>query len=166
MQSVFPSLEHDHDHCREKILGQADLICERENVRLTPQRREVLTILSASHRCLGAYDILERMVGPEGRRPAPMAVYRSLEFLMDMGFVHRIASRNAYVACVAPGHGRGIQFWICRHCGWVGETESSTLDRVLPREARDLGFALESVNVEVEGTCGACRSQGNRRGEG
>ncbi|MBF0147897.1 MAG: transcriptional repressor [Magnetococcales bacterium] len=161
MTSVFLPSQHDHDHCQEHILGKADVICEQKKVRLTSQRREVLAILSGSHRCLGAYDILERMSGQMGRRPAPMAVYRSLEFLITMGFVHRIGIRNAYVACTRPGHGRRAQFWICRDCGSVAETESMAIASVIPQVARDIGFDLETVNLELEGVCPDCQG-GNR----
>ena len=65
--------------------------------RLTPIRRKVLEALAASHKPLGAYDIMDAVGGP---RPAPITVYRALEFLIALGLVHRIASRNAFLACV------------------------------------------------------------------
>ena len=54
---------------------------------------------------MGAYDIAERLSGPE-RRVAAVSVYRALDFLTENGLVHRIASRNAFVSC-AHEHGRG-----------------------------------------------------------
>ena len=55
-------------------------------------------------------------------RPAPITIYRALDFLRDNGLVHRIESRNAFVACV-NNHATGdlVVFLICEHCGAVGE---------------------------------------------
>ncbi|HIJ83891.1 MAG: transcriptional regulator np20 [Magnetococcales bacterium] len=159
MQTGFLPFQHDHDRCKAGILGKADAICRQKKVRLTPQRREVLAILSGSHRCLGAYDILGQMNGRTGRRLAPMAVYRSLEFLMDMGLVHRVGIRNAYFACTHPGHDQRPQFWICRHCDCVVETESYAIANLLPQVAQDIGFNLETVNVELVGVCSDCKGE-------
>ena len=59
---------------------------------------------------------------PAGPRPAPITVYRALEFLRENGLVHRIESRNAFVACV-HNHAAGdlVVFLICERCGAVGE---------------------------------------------
>ncbi|MBF0425443.1 MAG: transcriptional repressor [Magnetococcales bacterium] len=153
----FPASTHDHASCRDWILRRAESLCAEKKVRFTPQRREVLEILAASHRALGAYDILEHMHRVE-RRPPPAAVYRALEFLLALGVIHRMAGRNAYFACTRPEHGRGeIQFWICRRCGVVGETESVVIAGEVPRLAATLGFQVGAVNMEIEGECQACR---------
>ena len=41
-----------------------------------------------------------RAAGRQNGRPAPITVYRALDFLRENGLVHRIESRNAFVACV------------------------------------------------------------------
>ena len=64
---------------------------------VTPMRRHVLEALLDSHRPLGAYEIIERLA--QHGRPAPITVYRALDFLRDNDLVHRIESRNAFVAC-------------------------------------------------------------------
>ena len=81
-----------------KALAQAEAICRAHGARLTPIRRKVLEALYATHKPLGAYDLAE-ILGPKGRRLAPITVYRALDFLMEQGLVHRLASQNAYIAC-------------------------------------------------------------------
>ena len=52
MASISPVLEHrEHDHarCAADALGHAEEICAREGLRFTPQRRQVLEALLASH---------------------------------------------------------------------------------------------------------------------
>ena len=68
---------------------------------------------------------MERLA-PGGARPAPITVYRALEFLRENGFVHRIESRNAFVACVhTHAAGDPVVLLICERCGTVGETSSA-----------------------------------------
>ena len=95
--------EHDHSHCMSDVLESAETICKTRGVRLTEQRKSVLEALAASHVPASAYDILDRLNRVRKERDetmlAPVSIYRALEFLMDNGIIHRIESRNAYVAC-------------------------------------------------------------------
>ncbi len=80
-----------------KAMAQAEALCRSRGARLTPIRRKVLEALYATHKPMGAYDLAE-ILGPRGRRLAPITVYRALDFLIEQGFVHRLASQNAYIA--------------------------------------------------------------------
>ena len=80
-------------------IAHAEAQCAARAQRLTPIRRQVLETLLASHNPLGAYEIIDRLAD-KAARPAPITVYRALDFLRDNGLVHRIESRNAFVACV------------------------------------------------------------------
>ena len=62
-------------------------------------RRRVLEALLASHQPIGAYELIDRLA-VRGQRPAPITVYRALDFLREQELVHRIESRNAFIACV------------------------------------------------------------------
>ncbi len=116
--------------------------------------RAVLGALRASEQPLSAYDILER-VRKSGIR-APMQVYRSLDRLAAIGFVHRIEALNAFVACREDQHGHKPGFVICRDCGMVKEFEDGRLDDIA-HHAAGAEFAIEAVSVEVLGHCGECR---------
>src|SRR6476620_652938 len=96
---IFPAPGHDHDLCTSDAMAVAEARCSERGQRLTPIRRDVLAALLASHQPLGAYEIMER-VSLSGPWPAPITVYRALDFLREIGVVHRIESRNAFVACV------------------------------------------------------------------
>ena len=116
----------------------------------------VLEELVRAERPLGAYDIAERLSKP-GRRVAPVSVYRALDFLMELGLVHRIASRNAFVSCGhAHTEGAGLVFLICRNCGTIDETTSPEVEDQLGRTLAKAGFKPTSRILEVEGECGAC----------
>src|SRR5437016_5511342 len=96
--AVFPDPSHDHARCASDALARAEMLCAERAQRLTPMRRQVLEALAASHTPLGAYEIIDRLA--TAPRPAPITVYRALEFLVANGLVHRIESRNAFVACI------------------------------------------------------------------
>src|SRR5262249_11344265 len=97
--AVFPAPDHDHDRCSSDAMAVAEALCAQPGQRLTPTRRKVLAALRASHKPLGAYEIIDRLA-LKGPRLAPITAYRALEFLRENGLVHRIESRNAFIACV------------------------------------------------------------------
>jgi Fur family transcriptional regulator, zinc uptake regulator len=160
--SVFPGPGHDHDRCSTDAMAVAESICSERGQRLTPIRRQVLAALLASHKPLGAYEIIDRLA-PRGLRPAPITAYRALEFLRENGLVHRIESRNAFIACV-HNHTAGalVVFLICERCGTVGEASSTEVTSTLTSAARAADFTPKSPVIEVSGVCGHCRNTEDR----
>jgi len=154
--AIFPAPGHDHARCSTDAMAVAEASCAQRGQRLTPMRREVLGALLASHQPLGAYDIMERLA-PTGPRPAPITVCRALEFLCENGFVHRIESRNAFVACVRE-HPAGdmVAFLICDRCGAVGEASSPEFALTIKSAARAAGFTPKSPVIEISGICTYC----------
>lgn len=151
---IFPAPDHDHDRCASAAIAHAEELCAARAQRLTPMRRQVLEALLASHRPLGAYEIMERLA--DTGRPAPITVYRALDFLRDNGLVHRIESRNAFVAC---GHNHGddlVVFLICERCGAVGEASGGAVAQALKASARAAGFSPKSPIIEIAGVCAHC----------
>jgi Fur family zinc uptake transcriptional regulator len=156
--AVFPAPDHDHDRCSTDAMAVAEALCHERGQRLTPIRRNVLATLLASHKPLGAYEIIDRLA-PKGPRPAPITAYRALEFLRENGLVHRIESRNAFIACV-HNHAAGelVAFLICERCGAVGEASSAEVTSTLTAAARAAGFTPKSPIIEISGICTHCRA--------
>jgi Fur family zinc uptake transcriptional regulator len=166
IRTVLEHREHDHARCAADALGHAEAICQREGLRFTAQRRHVLQALLESHVPASAYDVIDRIAGGGAPRPAPISVYRALEFLTDNNFAHRIESMNAYVACdrgddCEPG---ATLFLICDTCGAAAEAPSDALGALVSREAKARGFLPRQSVLEVRGLCARCRSA--RRGAG
>ena len=153
---VFPAPDHDHDQCSTDAMAVAEALCAERGQRLTPIRRKVLGALLASHKPLGAYEIIDQLA-PRGPRPAPITAYRALEFLRQNGLVHRIESRNAFIACV-HNHAAGalVVFLICERCGAVGEASSADVTATLTSAARAVGFTPKSPVLELTGVCTHC----------
>ncbi len=155
---IFPAPDHDHDNCTSAAIAHAEELCAARAQRLTRMRRHVLEALLASHKPLGAYEIMERLA--DGSRPAPITVYRALEFLRDNGLVHRIESRNAFVACVHNHAGSDpVIFLICERCGAVGEAAGGAAAEALKASCRAAGFAPKSPVIEIAGVCLHCQER-------
>jgi len=153
---VFHEPGHDHARCAADAIAHAETVCEQRGQRFTPIRRQVLEALLASHRPLGAYDVIEELA-KRVARPAPVTVYRALDFLMEQGLVHRIESRNAFLAC-AHNHeaSSSVAFLICERCGAVGEIAAASVTQPLIDSARISGFAPKMAVVEITGVCVNC----------
>ena len=156
-QPIFHPPGHDHERCTADALAHAEALCAERSQRLTPIRRQVLEVLLESHNPLGAYEIMDRAAAA-GTRPAPITIYRALDFLRDNGLVHRIESRNAFVACV-NNHASGdlVVFLICERCGAVGEAASAAVADQLKAAARAAGFTPKAPVIEISGICAHCR---------
>jgi Fur family transcriptional regulator, zinc uptake regulator len=159
MSTIFPAPDHDHDRCSADAISHAEALCAARAERLTVPRRRVLEALTASHRPLGAYEIIDR-IARRKPRPAPITVYRALEFLQKHGLVHRIESRNAYLACVHKHEsGTLVAFLICESCGAVGEASTAAMAKLVAAAARKAGFRPAMSVIEIVGTCSHCREE-------
>ena len=120
--------------------------------RLTRQRRALLDAIDAT---AGAFTVVE--LYDRARRTAPTlglaTVYRTVELLRETGVVRRLpgGERPTYVRC-SPRHHHHL---VCVECGSVAETE---LCGAPPAEElkRRYGFAAESHELEIYGTCAEC----------
>jgi Fur family zinc uptake transcriptional regulator len=149
--------EHVRGRCAADAIAHAEAVCAKRAQKFTPIRRQVLQALLSSHRPLGAYEVIDELARTMPR-PAPITIYRALDFLMENGLVHRIESRNAYLAC-AHHHDETamVAFLICDLCGSVGEIPAAPVARSVNAAARASGFAPKMSVVEISGTCAHCR---------
>ena len=151
------SAGHDHGRCIDGALSRAEEVCASRGARLTPIRRQVLQLVWSGHRPRGAYAILDDMA-VEGKRVAPLTVYRALDFLVEQGLVHRIESLNAYIGCPDPDHAHPGQFLVCSECGNATELNDIRVSAAIDACAHDQGFKVDRTTVEVRGLCSACRN--------
>lgn len=143
---------HEHDHTQGHAHEHAI-----EAGRMTPGRQRVLDLLTRAVRPVGAYELIDLLGAETGRRPAPISVYRALDFLVETGRVHRLASRNAFLAC---GHAHDahqpVAFLICDACGQVAERTSDALVHDVGTLTRAAGFKPRAQVIEIAGRCSDC----------
>ena len=135
-------------------LQEAETLCEQRGGRLTPLRKKVLQLLLESEGPSKAYDLLEHL-GEDGAAKPP-SVYRSLDFLLEMGLAHKIESLNAYVACGHWKHGHAAVFLICDKCGMAGELHAHDSVKKLTQEVESVNFRMRSAVIEIRGLCETC----------
>ncbi len=140
----------------QHVLAQAEKLCAQRNVRLTPQRLEVLRLMTLQTGAISAYDLLDllRVSEPQAKPPT---VYRALDFLLEQGFVHRVESANSYVLCNLidqPTHSSAM--FICERCGLVKEEVAQGVEDIMHNLAAKMGFALRHNVIEAHGLCAAC----------
>src|SRR5262245_966231 len=156
--AVFPRPDHDHRRCVSDAIAHAEAICAARKERLTPIRRRVLEALLTSHQPLGAYELIDRLAVP-GTRPAPITIYRALDFLREQALVHRIESRNAFIACVHNHESADpVVFLICEKCGAVGEAASAAVADTIKNASRAAGFSPKTPVIEISGICAHCKA--------
>src|SRR5690606_30117897 len=115
-----------HVHDAAEFVAAVEAACKARGLRLTPIRSYVLGLIAEAERPLKAYDLLDRV--REGGGPgsvAPPTVYRALDFLLANGFIHRLESINAFVACHHPSsRPHSVPFLICDNCHDATELEA------------------------------------------
>ena len=137
------------------VIKAFEAYAKQHDLRITPPRLYTLEVIAGSPTPLTAYEVLDAL-GAKLEKPKPPTAYRALEFLSQHGFIHRIESLNAYVACGEDHHHRGSQFMICDSCGRVEEVHLCHIPKELETQAAEKGFTLSHWNAELHGRCGKC----------
>jgi Fur family zinc uptake transcriptional regulator len=144
-----------HVHDAGGYVQAVEQACEERGIRLTPLRAQVLGLIAEAGRPVKAYDLLDSMKALNGSS-APPTVYRALDFLLEQGFIHRLASMNAFVGCHHPHERHSVPFLICDGCQSAIELEDERITRLLDAQAKAMGFSPRAQTLEVHGLCASC----------
>ena len=128
-----------------------------ETLNLTKNQQTVLDILESASEPLKAYTILFD-IQKKGIK-SPLQVYRALDKLIEIGKVHKIESRNSYVACKHEGCNAktSISFLICENCDSVTELRENNLFSYFSKQAEKNNFNYKKHNLEIFGLCESCK---------
>ena len=98
---------------------------------LSRNQQIVLDIIEKAKGPLKAYSILFN-VQKKGIN-APQQIYRALDKLIEMGKIHKIESKNAFVACRSSDCeiSKATAFSICESCEMVDEISDTKLSKYL-----------------------------------
>ena len=146
---------HQHTACISDAIASAEAFCAQQHLRFTGLRKHVLELIWASHRPIKAYYLLDQLKTSDGSAKPP-TIYRSLDFLLEHGLIHRINSLNAFIGCAHPHQHSSCYFLICSTCHEVQECCTSTLADALQHSSMTHGFIAEHISVEIQGTCASC----------
>ena len=120
---------------------------------LTKNQQILLDLVEKSTQPLKAYSILFN-VQKKGLK-APLQVYRALDKLVEIGKIHKIESRNAFVACKNSSCqvSKATAFSICEVCEKITEISSSSLSKYLTNFKDKDGMKYSKYNLEFFGLC-------------
>jgi len=126
---------------------------------LSRNQQIVLDIIEKSKGPLKAYSILFN-VQKKGIN-APQQIYRALDKLIEMGKIHKIESKNAFVACRSSDCeiSKATAFSICESCENVSEISNTKLSKYLSNFADSSGMKYSKYNLEFFGLCKKCKSK-------
>ena len=124
---------------------------------LSKNQQIVLSIIEKAKGPLKAYSILYN-VQKRGIK-APLQVYRALEKLIKIGKIHKIESKNAFVACKNSNCEitKATAFSICEKCEKVTEINNSKLTNYLSNFQDTAGMKYNKYNLEFFGLCKKCK---------
>ena len=126
---------------------------------LSKNQKIVLDHVEKSNQPLKAYSILYN-VQKKGLK-APLQVYRALDKLVEIGKIHKIESRNAFVACKNSNCvvSNATAFSICEGCEKVTEINNSKLSKYLSNFEDSSGMKYSKYNLEFFGLCKKCKTK-------
>ena len=117
----------------------------------------VLDIVEKAKGPLKAYSILFN-VQKKGIN-APQQIYRALDKLIEAGKIHKIESKNAFVACKNSNCevSKATAFSICENCEIVDEISDTKLSKYLSKFNNKKGMKFKRFNLEFFGLCKKCK---------
>ena len=124
---------------------------------LSKNQQIVLEIIEKAKEPLKAYSILFN-VQKKGIK-APQQIYRALDKLIEIGKIHKIESRNAFVACKNSNCeiSKATAFSICENCEKVTELNSPKLSKLITNYKDSSGMNYKKYNLELFGLCSKCK---------
>ena len=128
----------------------------KEN-NLSKNQQIIFDLIDRSPEPLKAYTILYN-VQKKGIN-APPQVYRALDKLVEIGKIHKIESKNAFVACKNSDCeiSKATAFSICESCEVVDEISDVKLSKYLSSFNHKKGMKFKRFNFEFFGLCKKCK---------
>ena len=128
----------------------------KEN-NLSKNQQIIFNLIHKSPEPLKAYTILFN-VQKKGIK-APPQVYRVLDKLVEIGKIHKIESKNAFVACKNSDCeiSKATAFSICESCEVVDEISDVKLSKYLSSFNHKKGMKFKRFNLEFFGLCKKCK---------
>ena len=145
----------DHKSCLSDALHIADKICQQKGLRFTSLRKIILEMIWSNHEPSKAYDILDKLKDVN-LSAKPSTVYRTLDFLLENGLIHKLNSLNAYIGCSHPLEHNECFFLFCQECKEIKECCNKELAKAINQTASNNKFQPMNVILEIQGECQEC----------
>jgi len=143
---------------RTEIPGRLQAELATRGIRMTSQRRAILSVIETANKHLDAGQIL-RKAQKLDESVDRSTVYRTLELLKRQGMIdeldlmHLEGERHFYERKMGQGH----IHMACLRCGKITEFQSETFESLKQQLERDCRFNIVVARLEVGGYCSECR---------
>jgi len=141
-----------------EIPGRLQSQLSERGVRMTAQRRAILSVIETAKKHLDASSILRKAQKMDATVDRS-TVYRTLELLKrhgaidELDLMHMEGERHFYERKT----GRDHLHMACLRCGKITEFESELFEDLKKQLERDCRFHILVARLEVGGYCAACR---------
>ena len=144
-----------HQRCVDDAIRHAQLVCDDNNSRFTTLRKRVLELIWANYEPVKAYDLLSELQ-KEDKSAKPSTVYRTLDFLLELGLVHKIHRQNSFVGCINPREKQPSVFLVCNNCNEVSQRNDKEYFNLINNITKKYQFKPSGSSFEIEGLCSKC----------
>jgi len=139
-----------------ELIIRAKRFCEAHKYRFTEPRARILSLLAGSNEPMSPYQVLA--VLSQGKETVkPPTVYRAIDFWSRHGFIHKVASINAYIVCCEHKHHGNVCVFICDECHAVLELGETQLPPGIVSDIENNHLTVTESSMEIHGKCSACR---------
>ena len=128
--------------------------------KLTRPRRAVLDIIAAADHHLTPAEIYNKAKAKK-LRLGLTSVYRTLDLLVNLGYVQRIHLQEGCHSYVTAGRTHGHQL-VCTECGRAEEFAECDLDPLMKGLQKKTGYAIQVHMLELMGLCPECQSKSRK----
>jgi len=141
-----------------EIPGRLQTQLAGRGIRMTTQRRAILTVIETASKHLDASQIL-RQARRQDASVDRSTVYRTLDLLKRHGLIDELDLMHLK----GDGHyyerrlGRDHIHMACLRCGKISEFVSKTFESLKNQLERDCRFHIVVSRLEVGGYCSGCR---------
>ena len=145
----------DHEECISTAIEVAERVCSEKQLKFTDLRKDILRMVWEGHGPQKAYDLLNKLQ-TINRSAKPATVYRALDFLITNGFIHKVASLNAFVGCSHPLKHNESYFLICEDCKSISECCDPNISAAIQATTTHNKFVAKNTSLEISGHCNEC----------
>jgi Fur family ferric uptake transcriptional regulator len=141
-----------------EVPGRLQANFSERGIRMTQQRRAILSVMETASKHLDASQILRKAqrIDPSVDRST---VYRTLQLLKRQGLIDELDLMHVN----GEGHyyerklGRDHIHMACLRCGKISEFVSEGFERLKAQVEKDCRFRVVVSRLEIGGYCSACR---------
>ncbi|MBM4283779.1 MAG: transcriptional repressor [Deltaproteobacteria bacterium] len=130
----------------------------QRGLRRTPEREEILQQIFETHEHFDV-DGLYLRLKQKGAKVSKASIYRALRLFLDCGLIREVDFSDGHWHYeYIYGHGPHCHLR-CLSCGQIVEFEEPGLPLLQERLARQYGYRIADLQLEVKGYCSPCQAE-------